>query len=127
GSAHSHDIEKRGCLGRNISSGRMVQMLLKRAKSSLNAKVMRLLAVVIAILLAGNGLIFAFVLLPPFTDLENGAAQQNLQRVQEALLKERDDLARVAHDWSAWDPTYKYVVTPNEDYERQSFTYDVMK
>jgi two-component system, NtrC family, sensor kinase len=105
----------------------MVQMLLKSAKSSLNAKVMRLLAVVIAILLAGNGLIFAFVILPTFTDLENGAAQQNLQRVQEALLKERDDLARVAHDWSAWDPTYKYVVTPNEDYERQSFTYDVMK
>ena len=102
-------------------------MLWKRAKSSLNAKVMRLLAVVIAILLAGNGLVFAFVIWPTFTDLENGAAQQNLQRVQEALSKEQDDLARVAHDWSAWDPTYAYVVAPNEDYDRQSFTYDVMK
>jgi sensor domain CHASE-containing protein len=102
-------------------------MLWKSAKSSLNAKVMRLLAVVIAILLAGNGLVFAFVIWPTFTDLENGAAQQNLQRVQEALSKERDDLARVAHDWSAWDPTYEYVVKPNEDYDRQSFTYDVMK
>src|ERR1700741_4158282 len=100
------------------------QMLWKSAKSSLNAKVMRLLAVVIAILLAGNGLVFAFVIWPTFTDLENGAAQQNLQRVQEALSKERDDLARVAHDWSAWDPTYEYVVKPNEDYDRQSFTYD---
>ena len=102
-------------------------MLWKRAKSSLNAKVMRLLAVVIAILLAGNGLVFAFVIWPTFTDLENGAAQQNLQRVQEALSKEQDDLARIAHDWSAWDPTYAYVVAPNEDYDRQSFTYDVMK
>ena len=102
-------------------------MLWKSAKSSLNAKVMRLLAVVIAILLAGNGLVFAFVIWPTFTDLENDAAQQNLQRVQEALSKERDDLARVARDWSAWDPTYEYVVKPNEDYDRQSFTYDVMK
>ena len=105
----------------------MPRMFWKRTKSSLNTKVMLLLAVVIAILLAGNGVIFRWVIWPTFTDLENGAAQQNLQRVQEALSKERDDLARVAHDWSAWDPTYEYVVKPNEDYDRQSFTYDVMK
>jgi two-component system NtrC family sensor kinase len=121
-----HDVKSVG-VGRQHLIGPVVQMLWKRAKSSLNTKVMRLLAAVIAILLAGNGLVFAFVIWPTFTDLENGAAQQNLQRVQEALSKERDDLARVAHDWSAWDPTYAYVVAPNEDYDRQSFTYDVMK
>ncbi|MGH6882730.1 MAG: CHASE4 domain-containing protein, partial [Hypericibacter sp.] len=32
-----------------------------------------------------------------------------------------------AHDWSAWDPTYEYVVKPNDEYDRQSFTFDVMR
>ena len=44
----------------------------------------------------------------------------------EALLKEQEDLGRVARDFSAWDPTYQYVLAPNEDYDRQTFTYDVM-
>src|SRR4030095_4600582 len=65
--------------GRQHFIGSVVQMLWKREKSSLNAKVMRLLAVVVAILLAGNGLVFVFVIWPTFTDLETGAAQQNLQ------------------------------------------------
>ena len=56
-----------------------------RAKSSLNNKVMRLLGVVIAILLLGNGLIFAFVIWPTFSELERREGEQNAQRVAEAL------------------------------------------
>ncbi len=99
----------------------------EKAKSSLNNKVMRLLGVVIAILLLGNGAIFGFVIWPTFDELEHREAEQNAQRVLEALTKEQEDLGRVTRDFSAWDPTYEYVVAPNEDYDRQTFTYDVMR
>lgn len=97
-----------------------------KATSSLNNKVMRLLGVVIAILLLGNGLIFAFVIWPTFSELERREGEQNAQRVAEALAKEEDDLGRSARDFSAWDPTYEYAVKPNDEYDRQTFTYDVM-
>jgi signal transduction histidine kinase len=88
---------------------------------------MRLLGVVIAILLLGNGLIFSFVIWPTFSELERREGEQNAQRVAEVLLKEQDDLGRSTRDFSAWDETYGYVVEPNEDYDHQTFTVDVMR
>jgi two-component system, NtrC family, sensor kinase len=96
-------------------------------KSSLNSKVMRLLGVVIAILLLANGLIFAFVVWPTFDELERREGEQNAQRVAEALMKEKDELGRSTRDFSAWDVTYEYVVKPDEDYDHQTFTVDVMR
>lgn len=101
-------------------------MLGQKPRSSLNNKVMRLLGVVIAILLLGNGAMFAFVVWPAFGDLEHREAEQNAQRVFEALTKEQDDLGRDNRDFSAWDQTYDYVVAPNEAYDRELFTYDIM-
>jgi two-component system, NtrC family, sensor kinase len=101
-------------------------MLGQKPRSSLNNKVMRLLGVVIAILLLGNGIMFAFVVWPTFSDLEHREAEQNAQRVFEALTKEQDDLGRDNRDFSAWDQTYDYVVEPNDAYDRETFTYDVM-
>ena len=102
-------------------------MSVDRPRSSLNNKVMRLLGVVIAILLLGNGLIFSFVIWPTFSELERREGEQNAQRVAEVLLKEQDDLGRSTRDFSAWDETYGYVVEPNEDYDHQTFTVDVMR
>ena len=98
-----------------------------RPKSSLNSKVMRLLGAVIASLLLTNGLIFAFVVWPTFAELERREGEQNAQRVAEAFIKEQDELGRSTRDFSAWDVTYEYVVTPNEDYDHQTFTVDVMR
>ncbi len=98
-----------------------------KARSSLNKKVLGLLGVVIAILLAGNGLIFTFVVWPTFNELERREGEQNAQRVAEALMKEQDDLGRSTRDFSAWDETYEYVVKQNEDYDHQTFTVDVMR
>jgi two-component system, NtrC family, sensor kinase len=98
-----------------------------RPRSSLNNKVMRLLGVVIGLLLLGNGLIFSFVIWPTFSELERREGEQNAQRVAEVLLKEQDDLGRSTRDFSAWDETYGYVVEPNEDYDHQTFTVDVMR
>jgi signal transduction histidine kinase len=97
-----------------------------RQKSSLNSKVMRLLGAVIAILLLANGLIFAFVVWPTFAELERREGEQNAQRVAEAFIKEQDELGRSTRDFSAWDVTYQYVVKPDEDYDHQTFTVDVM-
>ena len=101
-------------------------MTSQKPKSSLNSKVMRLLGVVIVLLLLGNGAILGFVIWPTFPELEQSKAEQNSLRVHDALMKELEDLGRVARDFSAWDPTYEYVVKPNEEYDHQTFTYDVM-
>lgn len=98
-----------------------------RPRSSLNNKVMRLLGAVIAILLLANGLIFTFVVWPTFVELERREGEQNAQRVAEAFTKELDELGRSTRDFSAWDVTYEYVVTPDEDYDHQTFTVDVMR
>jgi two-component system, NtrC family, sensor kinase len=98
-----------------------------RPRSSLNNKVMRLLGVVIAILLLGNGAIFSFVIWPTFSELERREGEQNAQRVAEVLLKEQDDLGRSTRDFSAWDVTYAYVIEPSQEYDHQTFTVDVMR
>ena len=95
--------------------------------SSLNKRVMLVLGAVLAILFAANGAIFGLVIWPAFVDVEQAAAQRNVNRVTDALGSEKENLERVAHDWSAWDPTYEYVVHPNDEYDRQSFTFDVMR
>jgi sensor domain CHASE-containing protein len=95
--------------------------------SSLNKRVMLVLGAVLAILLAANGAIFGLVIWPAFVDVEQTAGQKNVNRVADALAGEQQNLERVAHDWSAWDPTYEYVVKPNDEYDRQSFTFDVMR
>ncbi|MGH6938128.1 CHASE4 domain-containing protein [Hypericibacter sp.] len=93
----------------------------------MNKRVMLVLGAVLAILLAANGAIFGLVVWPAFVDVEQTAAQKNVNRVADALAGEQQNLERVAHDWSAWDPTYEYVVKPNDEYDRQSFTFDVMR
>src|SRR5690349_7619940 len=115
------------CVLRESIGDKAYGMSADRPKSSLNKKVMRLLGVVIAILLLGNGLVFAFVVWPTFAELERREGEQNAQRVAEVLTKEQDDLGRSTRDFSAWDVTYEYVVKPNEDYDHQTFTVDVMR
>lgn len=96
-------------------------------RGSLNKRVLLVLGAVLAILFAANGAIFGLVIWPAFVDVERAAAQKNVNRVADAIVAEQGNLERVAHDWSAWDPTYEYVVNPNEEYDRQSFTFDVMR
>ena len=105
---------------------KLMQARKNRANASLKTKVMLVLGAVVGILLLGNGAIFGFVFWPAFIALERTAAQKNVDRVVDGVQKEQEDLERVSRDWSAWDPTYEYAVAPNEDYERQSFTFDVM-
>jgi sensor domain CHASE-containing protein len=92
----------------------------------LNSKIMRVLAAVTVILFLGNGAILGLIVWPAFVNVEDVAARRNVDRVVDAIQGELRALQRVARDWSAWDPTYQYVVGPNEDYDRQSFTFDVM-
>src|SRR5262249_16938690 len=108
--------------GCNTGQSRGDQMKLGRRSpnSSLNKRVMLVLGAVLAILFVANGAIFGLVIWPAFVDVEQSAAQKNVNRVADALAGEKDNLQRVAHDWSAWDPTYEYVVHPNDEYDRQS-------
>ncbi|MBU1648505.1 MAG: hypothetical protein KJ846_02880 [Proteobacteria bacterium] len=39
-----------------------------------------------------------------------------MERLTEALLREEEALGTIAHDWSAWDDTYKFVQNANPEY-----------
>ena len=62
--------------------------------------------------------IHRFIIYPSFLSLERDEAQKDLERSVQALKREIHHLDSLAHDYSAWDDTYKFVNTPFEDYLR---------
>ena len=64
--------------------------------------------------------IHRLIIYPSFLALESDRAQKDLARSVQALQREIHHLDLLAHDWSAWDDTYKFVKTPFEDYVRSS-------
>jgi sensor domain CHASE-containing protein len=68
-----------------------------------------------------------FVVFPRFVALERDEALKDIERCREALQREIGHLSLLTHDWSAWDETYNYVLTANEDYEKANFTDDVFR
>ncbi|WP_439815108.1 CHASE4 domain-containing protein [Zavarzinia sp. CC-PAN008] len=94
--------------------------------TSLNNRILRVVAIAIAILLVGNAALFALIVWPTFTDLELTAARRNTDRILDAIAKEQVEFSRPARDISAWDPTYEFVGNQTEDYIRQTFTYEVL-
>ena len=52
-----------------------------------------------------------------FTALERGAAQRDLARCAQAIIREVEHLNTFAQDWASWDDTYTFVQDRNRDYE----------
>ena len=61
--------------------------------------------------------IHRLIIYPSFLALERKEAQKDLERSVQALQREIHHLDLLAHDWSAWDDTYKFVNKPFEDHE----------
>ncbi len=56
------------------------------------------------------------IVYPSFIALENSEAKKNLKRAVQAINREMYHLDATTHDWAAWDETYDFIVTANQEY-----------
>lgn len=82
----------------------------------LSGKTMLVLAGVITASVALNYTILRTQVFPSFAELERSAAEQNLDRVQDAIQNELNHLDLFVWDWAAWDDSYEFAVDRNEEY-----------
>ena len=61
-------------------------------------------------------LISYFVILNGFIDVETDLAEQNTQRVADAIEENINNLHVKSSDWSNWDDTYQYITSQNQQY-----------
>lgn len=83
---------------------------------SLQSKVIAILAVLVGLLTIFQFAIQRLVLEPSFEDLEVRQAQEDVQRIVEALDNDAAHLRGLCHDWASWDDTYDYVVSRDPVY-----------
>lgn len=74
------------------------------------------LAVVVVLSAGLNIAMVRYVVLPGFLHLEQNEAQEDVSRVHDAIRNEVGHLSRFLKDWAAWNDTYDYVISRNNDY-----------
>ncbi len=87
---------------------------------SLKSKVLLILMGIFVLCGTVEYAIHRLIIYPSFLALERDEAQKDLERSVQALKREIHHLDSLAHDWSAWEDTYKFVKTPFEDYVRSN-------
>jgi len=51
-----------------------------------------------------------------YRELENQNTVQNITRVADTLTSKLDELNSLCYEWAAWDETYQFAQTRNQDY-----------
>jgi diguanylate cyclase (GGDEF)-like protein len=64
------------------------------------------------------------IVFPVFTEIEIQHAQSNLNRVEELLDDNIDQINRYSYDLSSWDDTYQFAQDSNEKYIQSNLTSD---
>lgn len=82
---------------------------------SLKSKVLLILMGIFVLCGAAEYAIHRLIIYPSFLALERDEAQKDLERTVQALKREIHHLDSLAHDWSTWNDTYKFVRAPFED------------
>ena len=85
---------------------------------SLKSKVLLILTGIFVLCGTAEYAIHRFIIYPSFLALERDEAQKDLERTVQALKREIHHLDSLAHDWSMWNDTYRFVRAPFEDYVR---------
>lgn len=76
-----------------------------------------LLLVALSVLFVGSTYAIQMgVVLKGFSQVEFGAAHDNLDRCREAIRRDGEHLANLTTDWAAWDDTYRYMQDRNSGY-----------
>ena len=83
---------------------------------SLRARALSLVFITNLILVATLYAVFAQNWFETIHRYEQNAIQQDLQRVENAIGRELDNLSAITGDWAAWDDTYQFVQDLNPAY-----------
>jgi PAS domain S-box-containing protein len=86
---------------------------------------MRLKIIVILLLIAvamivADGAIERAVVYPKFAAMERAEAERNVQRVEQAVSREIDQVARIARDYGQWDDACRFLADRNPEFIRSS-------
>jgi two-component system, NtrC family, sensor kinase len=79
----------------------------------------RILYIIIFVSVLYAGLSFGIqlvVVFPSFVELEKSEAREDVERITGALQREIHHLDSLAYDWAAWDDTYEFMQTEDENY-----------
>ncbi len=83
---------------------------------SLRSQIATMLIALSIALVVSTYAIQVWVVMPTFTKLELQAAERNVNRCYDSLMREIDTLSNIANDWASWDDTYQYVQDRNETF-----------
>lgn len=70
---------------------------------------------------------FRFVFLESFAELDRMDAERNISRCISAINHEVRLLNRFAHDWSAWDDTYRFIQDNNREFIEANLLWEVFR
>jgi sensor domain CHASE-containing protein len=94
---------------------------------NIRVKVISLLALLFAALIAIDVGIQRQILMPSFAALERDDAKVSMKRIEHALDRSLDTLAVAAADWGNWQDAYHFVQEPNEQFVRANITPTALK
>lgn len=83
---------------------------------SIRSKAIALILTTMLVFLTSLFLVAEYVLMERFQTLESREAQNNIERVRNAILLEFDFLKSKAADWIAWDDAYTFVQNGNPEF-----------
>ena len=89
---------------------------------SIRWKIVIVLCVAYALVMATSQLVQDRVLLPSFSQLECDEAYDDLNRCLEAVDSDVEHLSVICHDWACWDRTYQFMADRNADYVRENLS-----
>jgi diguanylate cyclase (GGDEF)-like protein len=91
---------------------------------SLDAKVVRLTLVVLALAGIAQIAVFGFSIFRQFSSLEKMASAEDLERFEAAVEAEKASLAELARDYAGWDDARSYVEGRNPRFADENFMPD---
>jgi len=83
-------------------------------------KVIAILIASSAVILLADAIIERIVVLPRFAILERREAELNLERVEQAIQREVDQIARSNRNYGEWDDAYQYIPTRSAAFVRSN-------
>ncbi len=98
--------------------------MILRAPMSIEKKVLLTVTLLAFIFLSVFYFIQKTIVFPVFTEIEIQHAQSNLNRVEELLDDNIDQINRYSYDLSSWDDTYQFAQDSNEKYIQSNLTSD---
>ncbi|PZO55641.1 MAG: hybrid sensor histidine kinase/response regulator [Phormidesmis priestleyi] len=91
---------------------------------TLSTKVLAAVSATFLVLFVGQYSIARYIISRGYTQLEQEKALTNIERLQESVATEIEELTAIATDWGWWNGTYEYVQDRNLAYEQENLRYE---